>query len=48
MANPAATGLPRWRTRLAWLGAFWIGGVGTMALVAGLLRWFMRLAGLAT
>jgi hypothetical protein len=33
---------------LVWLAAFWIGGVGTMASVAGLLRWLMRLAGLAS
>jgi hypothetical protein len=33
---------------LAWLAAFWIGGVGAMGLVAGLLRWLMRLAGLAS
>jgi Protein of unknown function (DUF2474) len=48
MANPAAPPSPRWRTRLAWLAAFWIGGVAAMGLVAGLLRWLMRLAGLAS
>ncbi|MBL0150983.1 MAG: DUF2474 domain-containing protein [Ideonella sp.] len=45
MAAPAASSSPRWRTRLAWLVAFWISGVGAMALVTVLLRWLMRLVG---
>ena len=45
MATPS---VPRWRTRLAWLAAFWIGGVVAMGLVAVLLRGLMRLAGLAS
>jgi len=48
MATPAAPSSPRWRTRLAWLAAFWICGVAGMALVTGLLRWLMRLVGLAS
>ena len=48
MATPAAPGSPHWRVRLAWLATFWIGGVAAMGLVAGLLRWLMRLAGLAS
>lgn len=48
MATPPATTSPRWRTRLAWLAVFWICGVSGMALVAELLRWLMRLAGLAS
>jgi hypothetical protein len=46
MASPAASSSPRWRTRLGWLAAFWIGGVAAMGLVTVLLRWLMRLAGL--
>jgi Protein of unknown function (DUF2474) len=46
MAAPASPS-PRWRTRLAWLATFWLGGVATMALVALLLRWLMRWVGLA-
>lgn len=48
MSCPAAPSSPRWRTRLAWLAAFWIAGVAAMGLVTVLLRWLMRLAGLAT
>ncbi len=48
MAPPAASSAPRWRTRLAWLAALWTGGVAAMALVAGMLRWLMGLAGLAS
>jgi Protein of unknown function (DUF2474) len=48
MAAPAPPLSPRWRTRLAWLAAFWIGGVAAMGLVTVLLRWLMRLAGLAS
>ena len=48
MATFAASSSPRWRVRLAWLAAFWIGGVAAMGLVTGLLRWLMRLAGLAS
>jgi len=48
MATPAAASSPRWRVRLAWLAAFWVGGVAAMGLVAVLLRGLMRLAGLAT
>ncbi len=48
MAAPAGPSSPRWRIRLAWLVAFWIGGVAALGLVAGLLRWLMRLAGLAS
>jgi hypothetical protein len=33
---------------LVWLAAFWIGGVAAMFLVTALLRWLMRLAGLAS
>lgn len=47
MAAPAAPSPTRWRTRLAWLVAFWLGGVTAMGLVAALLRGLMRLAGLA-
>jgi hypothetical protein len=47
MATPAASPSPRWRTRLAWLAALWLGGVATMALVTVLLRWLMHWAGLA-
>ncbi len=48
MANPAVSSSPCWRKRLAWLTAFWIGGVTAMALVTVLLRWVMRLVGLAS
>lgn len=47
MNLPSARSSPGWRTRLAWLAVFWVGGVAEMALVAGLLRGLMRLAGLA-
>ncbi len=47
MTSRAALSSPRWRIRVAWLAAFWIGGVTTMGLVTVLLRWLMRLAGLA-
>ena len=33
---------------MVWLGVYWIGGVATMGLVAGLLRWLMRLVDLAS
>ena len=48
MATPAAAPSPRWPTRLAWLAVFWIGGVAAMGLATVLLRWLMRLAGLAS
>jgi hypothetical protein len=48
MASRADASLPRWRVRLAWLAVLWIGGVAAMGLVAGLLRWLMGLAGLAS
>lgn len=47
MPSPAAPTSPRWRTRLAWLAALWIGGVAALGSVTLLLRWLMRLAGLA-
>jgi Protein of unknown function (DUF2474) len=36
----------RWLARLAWLGLFWVLGVASMGLIAGLLRALMRAAGL--
>jgi hypothetical protein len=48
MTATAAASSPRWRIRLAWLAVYWIGGVATMGLMVGLLRWLMRLAGLAS
>jgi len=33
---------------LAWLAAIWTGGVAAMGLVAVLLRWLVRMAGLAS
>jgi Protein of unknown function (DUF2474) len=48
MATPAASSSSRWRSRLGWLAAFWIGGVAAMGLVTVMLRWLMRLAGLAS
>ena len=48
MASPAAPSTPRWRYRLAWLAAFWICGVAAMGVMTVLLRWLMRLAGLAS
>jgi len=48
MASPTAVCSSRWRIRLAWLVAFWIADVAAMAVLAVLLRWLMRLAGLAT
>jgi Protein of unknown function (DUF2474) len=35
-----------WLERLAWLGLFWLAGVGSMALVVWLLRGLMHVAGL--
>jgi hypothetical protein len=47
MASPAPVSSVRWRTRLGWLAALWMGGVAAMGLVTVLLRWLVRLAGLA-
>jgi hypothetical protein len=35
-----------WARRLAWLGALWLAGVAALGALAGLLRLFMRAAGL--
>ena len=48
MAVPVQTPSRRWLVRIAWLAAFWIVGVASVALVALLMRGLMRLAGLAT
>lgn len=36
-----------WARRLGWLLAYWIAGVGGLAIVAGVLKLFMRAAGLS-
>jgi len=36
-----------WMRRLAWLVALWLAGVGGLAVVAGVLKLFMRSAGLS-
>ena len=36
-----------WMRRLAWLAGFWLAGVVGLAVVAGLLKFFMRAAGLS-
>ncbi|SDD76758.1 Protein of unknown function [Cupriavidus sp. YR651] len=33
-------------TRLTWLVALWVGGVGAVGLAAGLIRFAMHLAGM--
>ena len=38
---------PRWLSRLAWLGLYWLAGVATMAAVAVGLRLLMRAVGLS-
>jgi hypothetical protein len=45
---PVVAGTParRWLARFAWLVLFWILGVGTMGLVAGVLRSLMHAVGL--
>jgi hypothetical protein len=48
MAASAERPSPRWRTRLAWLAVFWVGGVAAMGMATVLLRWSMRLAGLGS
>lgn len=35
-----------WLRRLGWMGALWLGGVVSLALVAFLIRVIMRLAGM--
>jgi hypothetical protein len=36
-----------WMRRLAWLAAFWLAGVGCLAVAASLLKLLMRAAGLS-
>jgi hypothetical protein len=36
-----------WARRLAWLAAFWLAGVGSLLVVASVLKLFMRAAGLS-
>jgi hypothetical protein len=48
MPPPGGSSSRRWAERLAWLGALWVAGVAVTGLAAVLLRWLMRLVGLAS
>lgn len=34
--------MPCWMTRLGWFLAIWVASVGAMALLAGVLRWWIH------